>query len=127
MAYKDTFLVDGGATEMVPTEAVKKMGADIVIGVNLYAHNFPLPKRNSEDKKLTNTFIISNSYIITLGRLAEYACEKADVVIEPDIPKSDYNIGIDWFLRFVNEKGVMRVGEESTLKAIPQIKRLLNL
>jgi len=125
MTYKETFLVDGGATEMVPTEAVKKMGADIVIGVNLYAHNFPLPKRNEKDKKLTKTFILSNSYIITLSRLATYACEKADFVIEPDIPKFDYNIGVDWFLRFINEKGIMKTGEQAALKVIPQIKKLI--
>lgn len=124
--HEDRFLIDGGATEMIPTEAVRSMGADIVIGANVYSNTFPITEFLDKKKKLAKTQIAFISYGVLLNRLAHYCAEKADVVIEPEIPQTLKNgIGIKWFLNFIGEKKVIKYGEEATLKVIPKIKELI--
>jgi predicted acylesterase/phospholipase RssA len=45
VVWGNKLLVDGGLVNIVPTQAVKEMGADIVIGVNLAATKFIYEKR----------------------------------------------------------------------------------
>jgi NTE family protein len=124
--YKGNYLVDGGAVEMIPAESVKKMGADIVIGVNLFKNSFPVTNVPKSEKGISKSEIAFLTYRIILNRLSEYCEEKANVVIGPLIPLPlGGSSGLKWFSNFVEEKGIIKAGEEATLKLIPEIKKLL--
>jgi len=71
-------LVDGGLVENVPVSPLKKMGAELTIGVNLNARR--------SFKKPENWFgVMINSYYTLIDSLAKVHTSKADLVIEPDL------------------------------------------
>ncbi len=124
--YDNKYLIDGGAVEMVPTEAVKKMGADIVIGVNLFKNSFPVDNVPKNRKGISKSEVAFLTYRMILNRLSEYCEERADISIGPLIPLPlGGSSGFKWFNNFVKEKGIIKAGEEATLKLIPEIKRLI--
>ena len=71
-------LVDGGLVENVPVSPLKKMGAELTIGVNLNARR--------SFKKPENWFgVLINSYYTLIDSLAKVHTGNADLVIEPDL------------------------------------------
>jgi NTE family protein len=72
-------LVDGGTAMNVPVEAVRAMGADIVIAIDIGA---PLSKR----EELSSSLSIMNqlSTMLTRGNMTR-SLAKADLVLTPDI------------------------------------------
>lgn len=79
----ERMLVDGGLVENVPVSPLKKMGADIIIAVNLNAvHKPSKPKNILEVLLRTFDFLIQSTTVLQTG--------KADILIEPDL--SDYNM-----------------------------------
>lgn len=104
-------LSDGLNSNNFPVEEVKKMGADIVIGVNVSA-----PLENMEDL----------NFITVLNQIQYYRSydktnnqkKLVDVLIEPDTSK--------YFpLDFTQGKALIRIGEESALEKLPMIKELI--
>lgn len=104
-------LSDGLNSNNFPVEEVKKMGADIVIGVNVSA-----PLENMEDL----------NFITVLNQIQYYRSydktnnqkKMVDVLIEPDTSK--------YFpLDFTQGKELIRIGEESALEKLPMIKELI--
>lgn len=110
-------LVDGGVLEPVPVEAAKKLGADIVIAVDLLSKSKHF--RDLQDATIVD--IIQKTSIATQQGLTKYrmGLYPADLVIEPDV--SALRI-----LDFKNGKKVIKVGEEEARKMIPKIKKLLS-
>lgn len=102
-------LMDGGTSIPVPVSVVKKMGADITIGVNVYTNLFPVKTAN-----------LTTSLYAVLYNLSQANLSTADIKIEPLLPMG----GIP--LDFINSRDFIRLGYEATLKVIPQIKKLLN-
>ena len=98
-------LVDGGASMPVPVSAVKNMGADMVIAVNVYSGLFP----NESSNMFTSMYLM-------LYHLAQANSSLADVIIKPHIPNVN---PID----FVKAKNLIDLGYEATLKQIPEIKK----
>lgn len=71
-------LVDGGLVENVPVSPLKKMGAELTIGVNLNARR--------SFKKPENWFgVLINSYYTLIDSLAKVHTGNANLVIEPDL------------------------------------------
>ena len=71
-------LVDGGLVENVPVSPLKKMGAELTIGVNLNARR--------SFKKPENWFgVLINSYYTLIDSLAKVHTRNADLLIEPDL------------------------------------------
>lgn len=108
-------LVDGGNSIPVPVELVRKMGADIVIAVDLnhcYIHGKNRPK-NLE--KLSMSEIAERALDILSYTMAKENCKGADIVINPDV----YDIGVH---RVVNGGEIIKEGERATLKMIEEIK-----
>ncbi|NIP38156.1 MAG: patatin family protein [Candidatus Dadabacteria bacterium] len=109
-------LVDGGVLEPVPVEAARKMGADILVAVDLLSksQNF----KDLQDGTLVD--IIQKTSIATQQGLTKFRMElhPPDFVIEPDV--SDLGI-----LDFKKGKKAIRVGEAETKKIIPKIKKLI--
>jgi NTE family protein len=109
--YDSTKLVDGGIIRNFPVTDVKEMGADIVIGVNLF---LGLP----DIDKLNN--VLDVFYQITQYRDAEdLVTEKklCNLIIEPPIEK--YSAG-----SFSSMDEIMKIGKEMGNKYYPYFKHL---
>ncbi|HSO85148.1 MAG TPA: patatin-like phospholipase family protein [Draconibacterium sp.] len=109
--YDSTKLVDGGIIRNFPVTDIKDMGADIVIGVNLF---LGLP----DVSKLNN--VLDVFYQITQYRDAEDLVmekELCDLVIEP--PVEDYSAG-----SFGSIDEIMKIGKEIGKKYYPYFKHL---
>jgi NTE family protein len=109
--YDSTKLVDGGIIRNFPVTDVKEMGADIVIGVNLF---LGLPDIN----KLNN--VLDVFYQITQYRDAEdLVTEKklCNLIIEPPVEK--YSAG-----SFSSIAEIMKIGKETGNKYYPYFKHL---
>jgi NTE family protein len=119
MPFNDELLVDGGLCGPVPCDVAKKMGADIVIGVNLYSKN------EFVKKKLNVANIVSRSGNIGMYYLAQASIKEADVAIEMDISKyTEQSSLAQYFTKEIGDE-IIKIGEETTDKFIPQIKALL--
>ena len=75
--YNGRTLVDGGVVNNVPVSVAKKMGADMVIGVNVSPLlNHWMPKNSLQ--------IILKSYLIMQNKVARREASEADVLIAVD-------------------------------------------
>jgi NTE family protein len=117
----DMQLVDGGLTNPIPDDMVKKMGADVVIAVNLYNDY------NYDTTRLTLAKVVMRSIEIILSKLARNTVPMADVVIEPDTSSFANLPRYKRYLTPAIMRNMMKAGEESAEAAIPEIKKLLGL
>ncbi len=76
--YRGRILVDGFLTEAVPTEAVKKLGATVIIAVYLEPGELKERPRNTIE-------VIGRSFSIIQGTYEQPWRALADVVMEPDV------------------------------------------
>ena len=109
--YEKTKLVDGGIVRNFPVKDIKEMGADIVIGVNLFTGLPDIDKLNN----LLDVF-----YQITQYRDAEDLVEEkklCDLVIEPHLEK--YSAG-----SFDATDSIMDIGNQVGKLYYPYFKRL---
>ena len=114
-------LVDGGNSTPIPTEEVRRMGADIVIGVNLYGNIFPLTAAMEGQMKLNAREIFRLSYQMLLNQMAKKNLEDADIALNPKIPEGKFNL----FKNFVKEKGTVLCGEEAMAAEMGRLRGLL--
>ena len=118
--WKNRYLVDGAVVNPVPVDVLKRMGADIVIAVNV----IPSPGRRihqaEEFRKPNIISIIMQSIYIGSYSLVEASLEGADIVIEPEVA----HIGTGDFHR---AKECIVLGEKAAQEAIPGIKKLLGI
>jgi len=119
VSYQDKLLVDGGLSEPVPVEILKKIGADKVIAINLY-------HKNEFDKK---EFTISNvalrTTIIALHNLAKTSVRNADLVLNPDVSICVRDIKLTNYFNIENIKKIIAIGEEEARSHLSEIKKLL--
>jgi NTE family protein len=121
--YEGRYLVDGGLTTPVPVRAVRKLGADFVIAVNVNPdvadRMSPASRQRAAARKPPNIFqVMLQSVYITSYSLAHSALAAADVVIEPNVG----DIGAGEFRRV---RELIRRGRLAAQQAIPEIKRRL--
>jgi adenylylsulfate kinase len=112
----EQLLVDGGVLKNVPVEEAKKMGADIIIAVDVDAE---LETTKLSDFKTLEGVI---TRIITIGLKAqsEYVLDNADIVISPNLT----GIGI----LDLDSKSLLRAiraGEEVTVKKLTEIRNTI--
>jgi NTE family protein len=102
------FLVDGFLTAAVPTEAVRQMGADVVVGVHL--------EPGLLDEKPRNTIeVIGRSFSIIQANSVQPWRRAADVIIEPEV----HHFLWDDFGKTPN---LVAAGRAATLAALPAIR-----
>jgi len=118
---KGKYLIDGGAVAPVPVKTVRKMGADIVVAVNLYNNIFPFHLEYLKKPKLTSWTISRISYHMMLYSLAKENVREADIVINPKIWEGHFDI----FSKFVNNRSTIEDGQEAARQIIPKLKSLL--
>jgi len=118
--YKDKILVDGGICNPVPDDLVRKMGADVVIAVNLDSFQ----GSNGFSKKNLNFYSIAlRTMFLMRDYLAKYSMKDYDVAIQPMLAK--YSSWVGYFTGDVGQK-IVAIGEKETEKMIPLIKEKLN-
>lgn len=102
-------LVDGGLINSVPTTVVRRMGADVVIGVDL---NKPSddqkPPRNLLHIMLYSLAVVQRPQIVQLLR-------EADVAVQPDL--NEFSV-----IELERVQDMVQVGRQATEAAIPAIK-----
>jgi len=107
-------LVDGGVSDNIPIDVAKKMGADIIIVVDV-SENF-------------DTNLDVNSYIVVMGQLVNIlmrknaneslqTLSKDDIVITPDL-EGYSGLDADKYAPIIEK------GYEAALKAQPQLQKL---
>jgi NTE family protein len=123
--YRGHYLVDGGLVNPVPTSTVSRMGADILISINLTAkpslrHGlsrkrpiFPLAPRSPSVAEVFFKMIYTMQYEIAQART-----EIANVVIAPDM--RDF-----LWTDFHRSEEILKIGETAAETAVPRIKSLL--
>ena len=117
--YREHYLVDGGLSNPVPCDVLKKKGADIVIGVNLYHQNEFI------DKKFTMAKVALRSTRIAVHNLAVNSCKFADFTITPDTSKFVNSAKFKEYLDPAVVESLIKIGAKATEKLIPQIKAAL--
>lgn len=115
------FLIDGGNSMPVPTKIVRDMGAEIVIGVNLYGNIFPFKMEYLKKEKINSVAVTRISYQMMLNSLAKENMKGADIQITPEIFEGNFNI----FKNFVNNQTTVEDGERAAEKIISSLKALL--
>jgi NTE family protein len=110
------YFFDGGMTHPIPVDVVKQMGADIVMGVNLYNGIFPVELSSHQKMSRLKAFKISR--YIWLQKLAQFDLKSADISLNLNIPNDDYGI----FAKFFNNQKVIDYGQSTTDNIISKIK-----
>lgn len=114
-------LVDGGAAMPVPTKIVKNMGADIVVGVNLYNNIFPFEKEYLKGEKMSYMDVTRISYQMMLSSLAKENLKDANFAINPRLTEGSFSI----FKKFVNNDQAIEEGRIAARKIISDLKRAI--
>ena len=113
----DHFYLDGGLISSVPVETVRKMGADIIIAVQLNKHF----KSHEDIRSLSIQEIGEIALQIVEGNIAKNEVKRANYIICPSVAH------IRWhhLLQPNKKEEGIRLGEEAALKIIPSIKLIL--
>lgn len=119
LEYQSYRLIDGGTAVPIPVKTVQQMGAQVAIAVNLYKNIFPVRAKQMSPIKA----VLKTSQVM-LYHLAQYSCQTADFVLEPDIQETQ--IYSNPFSGFVNNKGVSKVGEKVVQENLEAIRQLLS-
>jgi len=118
--WGDKILWDGGMSNPLPVDIVREMGADIVIGVNLYNQTMFENKNKSKE----NAYWV---FVKSLGALqyslAKECLKSADIVINPSVENFGL-IGLDSFLKGRGRDFILE-GERAAEFVLPAIKELV--
>lgn len=109
--YRGHILADGFLTEAAPAEAVRELGAELVISVYL--------DPGLLDEKPRNTIeIISRSFSIIQNHLVQPWRTATDILIEPDVHN------VLWY-EFEKTPQLVAAGEAAVREALPKIQAAL--
>lgn len=106
-------LIDGGVINNYPVEEIRKMGADIVIGVDVQDE---LKDRNSLKDATRILVQITNLDMIKVMKEKQ---KQTDIYIKPDV--KDYGV-----ISFSEGRSIIKKGEEASFAVYEQIKKLAN-
>ncbi|MEA3329641.1 MAG: patatin-like phospholipase family protein [Nanoarchaeota archaeon] len=109
-------LVDGGLLNPTPVDVVKKMGADIIIAVDLSEKGKVEIKNPNPIRVLVRCFDILRDHTVK-SRIKNI---ENLVIIHPKFSKR----GVDTF-NFFEAKKLIKLGEDTTKQSLPEIKELL--
>ncbi len=107
----DKVYVDGGVVSPVAVEAAKRLGADVVLAVDISASVERTPPRNTIETLL-------QSIDIMYSKLAAIQLAKADVVIRP-------KVGYIGSSDFSKKHEAVMEGEKGTIEVMPRILEII--
>jgi NTE family protein len=114
--YKGINLIDGGLADPVPVDAAFELGADVVLGIDLFNLDYFRP-----DGYSTSMLVMERVYEIVASRLAELHEKEYDkrvLLIKPKLG------GGMQTLTFFDAKKNIVAGEEAARDALPKIRKL---
>ena len=113
-------LIDGGVVNPVPANVVRRMGADIVIAVDVSSHWFDIQTFSAEGLKWRNIHHIFEAMFSVMSHQIAMDIEKnyADIVIRPPV------LHYRWF-DFKTPAEIIHYGESETLNNIDSILKLV--
>ncbi|MBU1117810.1 patatin-like phospholipase family protein [Patescibacteria group bacterium] len=114
--HEGKILIDGGAVNPIPVSQVFPKKGETVVAVGLYSEIFPKSYRKLSKANLTQ--IAFASMQVMVKKISKENLKRADVIILP--PVEDINV-----LNFVKAKKYIEIGYRTTIKALPEIKKLL--
>jgi NTE family protein len=132
LKLKNRYLIDGGVTNPLPVNVVRKMGADIVIAVDLN-HSFLKKSRYSKRNYPKNLLVkwltperpniidvIESSIFVMEDELTQknLITHKPDFLIQP-------NLGTTSIFDFHEAKKLIKEGYNQTKKIIKDIKKMI--
>ena len=112
------YLVDGGLVNPVPVSTVRKMGADLVIAVNVIPTMGVRLQPSQKDKEPGIFQSMLHSLYIATYSLVRSSLAQADIVIEPKLP----HVGYGDFHRISDS---IAQGEIAAKSLVEQIKQQL--
>ncbi|HEX9443895.1 MAG TPA: patatin-like phospholipase family protein [Candidatus Binatia bacterium] len=113
VSHQGRLLVDGGVLDSVPVDVARRLGADIVIAVDL-SDGTPAGQAN-------NIFdTIAQSLFLAARQGAEARLKQADVVIRP-------KLGSAGLIDFTRKKELLARGMEAAEQALPAIRAKLGV
>ncbi len=118
--YESKILADGGLSNPVPVSVVRKMGADIVIAVNVEPSYFYKPVESLPPL----TGIPAYSVNILRHNLTFQSLKNADFVISPDTLVKSL-VGWNYFFDAKKAGEIIKAGEKATEDAIPEIRKVM--
>jgi NTE family protein len=118
---KNERLVDGGLSDPVPVQTLRKAGADVVIAVNLYHKNEFI------DKKFNLATAVFRSTRVLLYHLSQEKIKAADLSVNPDISKQVIRAGMRYLFSKEDSLEAIKIGEETAYQNMSKIKRLLSV
>jgi len=105
-------LADGGPTSQVPVEAARKLGAEIVLAVDL-------PKEIKPEREFRNGLdLILRAEAIAVEKLKRLTLRYADIIVTPEVRS------IHW-ANFSKVEECIAQGERATERKLPRIRELL--
>ncbi|MDZ4657272.1 MAG: cyclic nucleotide-binding and patatin-like phospholipase domain-containing protein [Bythopirellula sp.] len=118
-------LVDGGLINNIPADVLVAKGCNFVIAVSVTAKMESEFARNRPDTPIAHMRSASviqtvlRSFLVQSSSVNAIGVAPADFVIEPDVTGFELT-------EFTRTDELAAIGEETTLRAIPQVKQLLN-
>lgn len=110
--HQGRLLVDGGATDNLPVAVARKMGAEIVIAVDI--------SQNVTNYNITNLFDVTLQAVnIMFAENVSQRRRDADVLVSPAVG----NVAM---LDFTQKKRLMQAGMEAAEQALPTIRRTMD-
>lgn len=110
----DWLLIDGGLSNPVPADVVKKMGADYVIAVDVSSRWFMASEELSTNYDLYH--VISRALSIVEYQIAKNILKSADLVLRPPV------LNYDW-LDFDKAEKIIKRGKEELELNLREIRR----
>ena len=104
-------MVDGGMAENVPVKALRSLGADVVIAVNLFGHPQVFPKAS-------NVFQVLRRVWYFFVKEQKAWREHADVVLEPDMRLFD-------LFDFGQGREIIAAGEKEANRRMNEIRQVI--
>ncbi len=120
--YQKRLLADGGLSNPLPVNIVKKMGADIIIAVNLDSNKF---EDDFDKKSLSIPMVSLRALNIVRYNLSKQSARFSDVLLEPKIRSKIGLIGWNQFFDIKKNKKIIDSGKKIAEQNILEIKKFL--
>lgn len=104
--------IDGGVVSSVPVELARKLGADIVIAVDV---SRPLSQQSSIDSTFT---VVQQAIAIMSHKITHADIKQADIVIKPVLGNLSFG-------DFDKKENSIQAGKEAAIMEMPNIQKLL--
>lgn len=106
--WRGRLLCDGFASNNLPIQVLRDMGADVVVAVNI----MPVARRVP-----SNLFWAGSTALSALVLQAGDPLDRADIVVEPDLAETDYVLP--------HGDNLLALGRTATQAILPQLQTLL--